>query len=138
MAFKTFQKNGSAAPMNEINTTPLVDVMLVLLIIFIVTTPIITNTIKIDLPQNQSKATVETVDVVYVAIDKNGNLFLNDEAIEIEKIKIGIANAVKNNIEKTEVHLQIDKNTRYEKIAEIMFYVKEAGINKIGFVNKAQ
>ncbi len=137
MSLKRFDRN-NGAPMNEINTTPFVDVMLVLLIIFIVTAPLITSTIKIDLPTTQTKETVETINVIYVSINENGETFINDKKVSQDKILNSLKELAKNDIKKAEVHLQIDRKTQYEKIAQIISEIQSSGITQLGFVNKKQ
>ncbi len=121
--------------MSEINTTPLVDVMLVLLIIFIITTPLITNSININLPSNKSTASIEKPNVINLGLDADGNLFWNGKTINQKDLPQLLAGATKNKTD-TELHLQADRDTHYQKITEIMTEAGKAGITKMGFVSR--
>jgi biopolymer transport protein ExbD len=132
MSFGGFSSKKNEAPMSEINTTPLVDVMLVLLIIFIITAPIITSNVKIDLPSSKSSASLKTPNVINVSLDENGQLFWNEKAILSQDLPELLKDAAKNKPD-TELRLQADRNTKYEKITDIMVEAKEAGITKLGF-----
>ncbi len=134
MAFGGFQQEGHAAPMSEINTTPLVDVMLVLLIIFIVTAPLMTQAIRIDLPQSAA-VSQEKPETVTLALDADGRLYWNDTAIEEGELLARIDAAAQRRPQ-PELHLRADRETRYQKIAEIMGAAREAGIEKLGFVTE--
>ncbi len=134
MAFGGFDQRGSAQPMAEINTTPLVDVMLVLLVIFIITAPLLTHSIKLDLPNAQAPATPEKPETVTLSIDGRGNVFWNDEPVADMTLlgqRLATAAAAKP---QPELHLRADRETRYQRIAEVMASAQQAGIGKIGFV----
>ncbi len=134
MSFGGFSSKNNA-PMSEINTTPLVDVLLVLLIIFIISAPIITNSVNINLPSSKSSATPEKPNVVNVAIDEKERLFFNGKEISEDELSNLLASAVKSN-SNTELRLQADRDTRYEKITNVMTKADKAGINKMGFTTK--
>jgi biopolymer transport protein ExbD len=134
MSFGGFNKQ-SNAPMSEMNTTPLVDVMLVLLIIFIITAPLITNSVNINLPSSKSAATPEKPNVVNVGIDEKEKLFWNGKEINEDQLALMLEDAVKNN-PNTELRLQADRNTRYEKITDVMTKADKAGISKMGFATR--
>lgn len=123
------------ALMSEINTTPLVDVMLVLLVIFIITAPLLTHAVKIDLPKASSQLLKEKPEVVSIAIDHSGHIFWNDQAIEknavVEKLQ-----QVALQQKQPEIHLRADKDTRYQVLAEIMASAQNAGITKLGFISQ--
>ncbi|MDY0014396.1 MAG: biopolymer transporter ExbD [Rhodocyclaceae bacterium] len=133
MAFGSFNQGGQAAPMSEINTTPLVDVMLVLLIIFMITAPLLTHGVKIDLPQASSQASTEKPETVTLALDGTGQLFWNDAPLADAELPTRLAQAAALNPQ-PEVHLRADKETRYQKLAEVMSQARTAGIQKMGFV----
>lgn len=135
MAFGGFEKQNTT-PMAEINTTPFVDVMLVLLIIFIVTAPLVTNVVNVNLPQTKSQASPQKPNIIKVAIDANGQLFWNGKKTTLNDLPALFKNSSKNN--DTELHLEADQNSRYQEIADIMVEAKKAGITKLGFVSKAQ
>jgi len=137
MSFGGFDKNNNAAPMSEINTTPLVDVMLVLLIIFMVTAPLITNTTNINLPNSKTTASLEKPNVINISLDEMGRIFWNGKEISQENLPQLLQNAMA--IKKdTELRLQADRETRYQKITDIMTEANKAGITKLGFVTKVE
>lgn len=132
-----FGQQGHQAPMSEINTTPLVDVMLVLLVIFIITAPLLTHAVKIDLPQASSQPVVEKPEVIDLAIDKTGQYFWNDQAITseglVEKFKTSVSQQPQ-----PELHIRADLDTRYQVLAEIMAQAQQSGLTKIGFISTPQ
>jgi biopolymer transport protein ExbD len=136
MSFGEFDES-FRAPMSEINTTPLVDVMLVLLIIFIVTAPLLTHSIPIELPKAGSKVTPEKPDAVTLSINAGGALFWNDAPISDADLPARMAEAGAKNPQ-PELRLRADLNTRYQRITEIMAAAKEAGIQKLGFISQPQ
>jgi biopolymer transport protein ExbD len=134
MAFGSFNEQGNGPqPMSEINVTPLVDVMLVLVIIFIITAPLLTHGIKIDLPKASSTANPEKPETVTLSLDANGKIFWNDQAVSDEQLPAMMAEAAKKQPQ-PELHLRADRETRYQKLAEIMSAARNAGLSKLGFV----
>ncbi|MFT5703198.1 MAG: biopolymer transport protein ExbD [Rickettsiales bacterium] len=136
MSFGGFTRENSS-PMSEINTTPLVDVMLVLLIIFIITAPIITGSVNINLPQAQTAASPQKDEIIKIELDEKGQLFFNDQKIDEE----GLVRILKIEVTKSpnvEMRLNADLNTKYKKITQIMAKANQAGITKIGFVTKIE
>ncbi|NKF22470.1 ExbD/TolR family protein [Solimonas marina] len=133
MAFGSFSGNRSAAPMAEINVIPLVDIMLVLLVIFIITAPLLTNAVKIDLPKASSEPNVTQVDNVQLAIDADGQLYWDGEKIDRATLLVRLHDAAQRQPE-PELHLRADHDTRYEVIAEVMSEAGKAGLTKIAFV----
>ena len=111
--------NHPAQPMAEINTTPMVDVMLVLLVIFIITTPLLTHAVKIDLPQAASQANQEKPDTVTLSINGEGKLFWNDTPFEEAELasKLEIEAQKKP---QPELHLRADKMTNYQQLASFL------------------
>lgn len=134
MSFGGFSKQNNA-PMSEMNTTPLVDVMLVLLIIFIITAPLITNSVNVNLPSSKSAATPLKPNIVSVGIDEKERLFWNGKEINEDQLTLMLEDAVKSN-PNTEIQLQADRDTRYEKITNIMTKADKAGISKMGFATR--
>ena len=132
MAFGTLGQ-GDEQPMPEINTTPLVDVMLVLLIIFMVTAPLFTHAVKIDLPRAQSELNAEKPDTIALAIDASGKVFWNNDAIDERALSERLAQAAALPTQ-PELHLRADQDTRYDVIARIMAQAQRVGLKKIGFV----
>jgi len=134
MSFGGFEQRGAQQPMSEINTTPLVDVMLVLLVIFIITAPLLTHAIKLDLPNAQAPAGAEKPETITLSIDASGALFWNDEPLtEASRLPERLAAAAARKPQ-PELHLRADRETRYQRIAEVMASAQQAGIAKIGFV----
>jgi biopolymer transport protein ExbD len=139
MAFST--GNGSQSgkfsadtpPMSEINVTPMVDVMLVLLIIFMITAPLITHKIPIDLPQAAATKNPDKPDIVTLAIDAEGKIFWNDQFVTPDEWKVRVRSAALKSPQ-PELHLRADKATQYQKLAEVMAEAQAAGLVKIGFV----
>jgi biopolymer transport protein ExbD len=117
MAFGGFQGQSEQQPMAEINTTPLVDVMLVLLIIFIITAPLLTHAIRIDLPQARSQSSPEKPETVTVSIDARGQVFWQGEAIAADALPARLAEAGKRQPQ-PELHLRADRDTRYQVLAD--------------------
>ena len=117
----------------EINTTPLVDVMLVLLIIFIITIPVINHTVKVDLPQAVNQPNDAKPDNVNLAIDAQGKVFWNADQIDMEQLKLRIAEAAKH-APQPELHLRAERTTQYETVAQVMAAAQSGGLTKIGFI----
>jgi len=134
MAFASFDSNRSAAPMNEINMVPLIDVMLVLLVIFIVTAPLLTQAVKLDLPKVNSQPNILNPEKIEFAIDAAGLLYWNGEPVgRAEAAKRFLAEGKKEPL--PEVHLRADQNVAYHFVAETLADASKAGLSKIGFVS---
>ncbi len=134
MAFGGFDQRSGNQPMSEINTTPLVDVMLVLLVIFIITAPLLTHSIKLDLPNAQAPASAEKPETVTLSIDAKGALYLNNEPVADLPALVGRFDEAARRTPQPELHLRADRETRYQNIAEVMAAAQKSGIAKIGFV----
>lgn len=135
MSFGSFDQEGHNTPMVEINTTPLVDVMLVLLIIFMITAPLLTHQVKIDLPQATTQKSPEKPEIVTVAIDGSGTTFWNNSPITRAELGERLALAARQQPQ-PELHLRADKVTQYQKLAEVMAAAQNAGIRRMGFVTQ--
>jgi len=133
MAFGSFSQEGRSAPMSEINMVPLIDVMLVLLIVFMITAPLLTHSIKIDLPSASSQTTNEKPDTITLAVDEAGALYWNNEAIGEDELMARLVEAATSDVQ-PELHLRADRDTRYQRLAELMSKARQAGIQKMGFV----
>ncbi|HUS23965.1 MAG TPA: biopolymer transporter ExbD [Candidatus Binatia bacterium] len=134
MAFTTKGRfTGGPPPMSEINVTPLVDVMLVLLIIFMITAPLITHKIAIDLPQASATKNPDKPDVVTLAIDAEGHIFWNDQVVNKDEWKVRVRSAALKTPQ-PELQLRAEKTTQYQLLAEIMSDAQNAGLVKMGFV----
>jgi biopolymer transport protein ExbD len=121
----------------EINTTPLVDVMLVLLIIFIITIPVINHSVKIDLPRAANQPDQTKPESINLAIDAQGKMYWNNELIEASQLDGRIAEAASKEPQ-PELHLRAERTTQYEKVAQVMAAAQHGGLGKIGFVTDPQ
>ncbi|MCR6701442.1 MAG: biopolymer transporter ExbD [Dokdonella sp.] len=136
MAFSS-GSGGSGAPMSEINVTPLVDVMLVLLIIFMITAPLMSHKIRIDLPQaNPNVQTENPPDPIDLAVKETGDLYWNDEPITEAMLQAQLRVAAQKQPQ-PELQIRADKTTQYQLIATVMANAKTAGMVKIGFITAA-
>ena len=133
MAFGSMQDSGRQAPMSEINVVPLVDVMLVLLIIFIIPAPLLTHSVKIDLPKAESNPNITQPEHVELAIREDGSLFWNGEPVALEQLAPRFAAKVAQ-APNTELHIRADKLAHYEHVARLMSIAAKSGLTKIGFI----
>ena len=122
-------------PMSEINTTPLVDEMLVLLVIFIITAPLLTHAVKIELPQATSQTLPEEPKVITLAIDNAGKTYWNDAPLVQGELKQKLLQAADIKPQ-PELQIRADKETKYQVLAEVMADAQNAGITKLGFVSE--
>ena len=133
MAFGGFSKAGEATPMAEINMVPLIDVMLVLLVIFIITAPLLTHAVKIELPRASSTANVTQPENIQIAIQANGEVYWNGQ--QMDKAQIASRMAASARLDpQPEIHLRVDRTTPYDYVARIMSTAAKSGLTKIGFV----
>lgn len=135
MAFGGFNESNHQAPMADINVTPMVDVMLVLLVIFIITAPLFTHAIKLDLPNAPSQAAPEKPETITLAINADGKLFWNNAPVTQDELTTRFSTASQKKPQ-PELHLRADKSTRYETIAQVMASAQGNGMTKIGFVTE--
>jgi len=119
--------------LSEINVTPLVDVMLVLLVVFIVTAPLLTNSIPINLPKTESVAPVEQKDPLVVSIDDKGKLFINKDEIQPDLLETNLKDAKSKNAD-VRVQLQADNGVNYGEVARAMASIERAGITKLSVI----
>jgi len=133
MAFGGFNDNSHQAPMAEINVTPIVDVMLVLLVIFIITAPLFTHAVKLELPTASSAPAPEKPESITLAINAEGKLFWNNTAVTMDELGARFTTAAQKTPQ-PELQLRADKSTRYEVIAQVMSSAQTNGMTKIGFV----
>jgi len=122
--------------MSEINTTPLVDVMLVLLIVFMITIPVITHTVPLELPKVRNLATQTKPENVNISVNRDGQIFWNltmvpDTNALLEKLKVAALQKPQ-----PEVHVRADGNARYETVGRVIFTAQRAGIQKVGFITE--
>ena len=133
MAFGRFDKGGAAAPLAEINMVPLIDVMLVLLVIFIITAPLLTHAVKVELPKASSEVNPTKPDNVQLAIDAAGIVFWNGEILDRQGWRSRMDAAAALNPQ-PEVHIRADGAVAYRRVAEVMADAAKAGLTRIGFV----
>jgi biopolymer transport protein ExbD len=133
----SFNSYDDQQEMSEINMTPLVDVMLVLLIIFIITVPVITHSVKVDLPQASQQPTEVKPDVVTLTVQRDGSLMWNDESLTFENLELRLQ-AVAQQDKQPELRIQGDKAVEYEKVVQVMAAAQRAGVEKLGFMTEPQ
>ena len=133
MAFGGFDKGSGNAPMAEINMIPLIDVMLVLLVIFIITAPLLTHAVKVDLPKASSQANQTKPDNIQLAIDRSGTVFWNGEIVDAAQWRERMAAAARLEPQ-PEVHLRADGEVAYRRVAQVMSDAAKVGLTRIGFV----
>ena len=133
MSFGRLERTPGPQPMSEINMTPLVDVMLVLVVIFIITAPLLVSSVKLDLPQTEAAKPDDGPKFVRVAVDKSGQAFLNDQPLDLTQLGSALAQTAILNPD-TEVHLRADAAGPYGRIVQVMGTAQKAGLNRIGFV----
>jgi biopolymer transport protein ExbD len=135
MAFGGFDsRGGSPQPMADINTTPLVDVMLVLLVIFIITAPLLTHAIRLELPNAPAPVSADPPQVITLSIDSEGRIFWNNEPVPDEP---ALAQRMQEAAARTPpppLQLRADRQARYQSIAQVMAMAQQAGLTRIGFV----
>ncbi|MCQ8896694.1 biopolymer transporter ExbD [Limnobacter humi] len=120
---------------SEINMTPLVDVMLVLLIIFMITVPVITHSVKVDLPQASQQPTDIKPEVVTLTVKKDGALLWNDDALDLPALE-GRLKAAAAQTTQPELRIQGDRHVEYEKVVQVMAAAQRAGLQKLGFITQ--
>ncbi len=135
MAFGSFDRRNSSRPMAEINMVPLIDVVLVLLVIFIVTAPLLTNVVKLDLPKATSNADIQKPEKVEFAIDATGTLLWKGERVTREEAVARFAEAGRQRPQ-PEVYLRADLNVPYRYVAETLADASRAGLSKVAFVSE--
>jgi biopolymer transport protein ExbD len=133
MAFGT--QDDTDEVMNEINMTPLVDVMLVLLIIFIITVPVMKHAVTIDLPRASSEQQVVKPETLRLSVDAQGSYSLNDSTIADEELAPRLQAAAAQN-PPPDLHIRGDKAARYERVAQALAAAQQAGLRKIGFITE--
>ena len=120
----------------SINTTPLVDVMLVLLIIFLITIPVITKTVPVQLPKAVNIPTQTKPENITIAVDKDGNVYWNDRKVTNQNELLGLIEAAAVRKPQPEIHIRGDKEARYEAIGRVMYAIQRGGIVKVGFLTE--
>jgi biopolymer transport protein ExbD len=123
-------------PMSEINTTPLVDVMLVLLILFLITIPVITQSVKVDLPQAANIPTQTKPENINIAVDAEGNVFWNTALLPSQDALLERIKQIAVLDPQPEIHVRGDRNTPYEHIGRVIVTCQRGGIQKVGFITE--
>jgi biopolymer transport protein TolR len=133
MAFGRLERSPGAQPMGEINMTPLIDVMLVLLVIFIITAPLMTSSLRLDLPSADATRPSDTPQFITVALDPQGRFYFGDAVLDAASFTARVSEAARGNPQ-LEVQLRADKSVPYGRVAELLGIVQAAGLTRIGFV----
>ncbi len=133
MSFGRLERSQGPQPMSEINMTPLVDVMLVLVVIFIITAPLLASSIRLDLPRTDAAKPADAPKFVTVVLDKAGRTFLDDKPLGAPELARQLADAARQNPE-LEIQLRADQAVPYGRVVEVMGAAQKAGLNRIGFV----
>jgi biopolymer transport protein TolR len=133
MSFGRLERTTGPQPMSEINMTPLVDVMLVLVVILIITAPLLASSIRLDLPKTQAAKPNDAPQFVTIVLDKAGQAFLEDKPASQEQLAERLAQAAKANPD-TEIQLRADSGVAYGRVVEVMGAAQKAGLNRIGFI----
>jgi len=123
-------------PMSEINTTPLVDVMLVLLILFLITIPVITQSVKVDLPKAANIPTQTKPENINIAVDPEGNVFWNTALVPTQDALLERIKQIAVLDPQPEIHVRGDRNTAYEHIGRVIVICQRGGIQKVGFITE--
>jgi biopolymer transport protein TolR len=141
MNLPSARAKGRRAPMADINVTPLVDVMLVLLIIFMVTAPLMTAGVPVNLPDSRAKALDQDQKPVDIAIDRDGTIHIGDDAVTIEELPDRlsvIASARRQGDKPPQIFLRADKALDYGRVMEVMGELNRAGLNRVALVSNAR
>ena len=133
MAFGSMDNGSRQMPTSEINVVPLVDVMLVMLVIFIITAPLLTHSDKIDLPKAASSPNITQPDHIEFALRDDSTLYWNGEPVSMDQLAPRFSTSVKENPD-IELHIRADRHVHYENVARVMSVAAKAGLVKIGFV----
>ncbi len=136
MTFGRLERTAAPQPMSEINMTPLVDVMLVLVVIFIITAPLLVSAVKVDLPKSPGAAKMEAPTFIVLTVDKSGQVFVDDKPLGPEAVAVALAQAGQRNPD-TEVRLRADTSVAYGRVVALMGQAHLAGLHRLGFVTDA-
>jgi biopolymer transport protein ExbD/biopolymer transport protein TolR len=136
MAFGRLERTTGPAPMSDINMTPLIDVMLVLLVIFIITAPLMASSLKLDLPKTDAATPQAAPSFIAVSVDATGQIFFGDDKLTREQLETRVVAAARGNPQ-LEVQLRADQKVPYGQVADLIALVQKAGLTRIGFVTEA-
>ena len=127
------RRRGSYKPLSEINVTPFVDVMLVLLIVFMITAPLMTVGVPVDLPKVKAKSIAEAVEPLVITVNAEGAIFIQDTEVELENLVPRLA-AITDNRPDTRIYLRGDKSINYGRVLEVMGTINVAGFTRVALV----
>ena len=133
MTFGRLERDKGTPPMSDINMTPLIDVMLVLVVIFIITAPLLASSIKLDLPKTDAATPSGAPRFMLLVLDKAGQVFINDQPVTQDALARQLAQTAAQNPD-TEVQLRADEAVPYGRVVELMGAAQKAGLNRIGFM----
>jgi biopolymer transport protein ExbD len=128
--------SGEDEVMSTINTTPLVDVMLVMLIIFLITIPVIVPTVKVELPVPRNIATQTKPEDIPVSVDVNGNIYWKNQLVEDRAKLLELVVEQARKVPQPELHLKADRNVRYESVARVLYTIGQGGLLKVAFLTE--
>ena len=133
MAFGSFNPQRQQSMMSDINVTPMVDVMLVLLVIFIITAPMMTSAVKLELPSAKAELSQAQPDSVTISIDAAGTVYWGEQKVDAAAFERKLQAAAASPVQ-PDIALRADKATRYEAVAQVMAAAQQHGLSKLGFV----
>ncbi|MGD9834298.1 MAG: ExbD/TolR family protein [Piscinibacter sp.] len=136
MSFGRLERSSGPQPMSDINMTPLIDVMLVLLVIFMITAPLMSSALRLDLPRAEGTQPSDAPQSIELAIDAQGQLFVAGAPVDDETLRARVADAARLN-PATEVQLRADRSVPYGRVAELIGMVQQGGLSRVGFVAEA-
>jgi biopolymer transport protein ExbD len=136
MSIASADDDGEDQMNSSINTTPLVDVMLVLLIIFLITVPVVTQSVKLQLPKENNVVTVTKPENILLAVSKDGDVFWNTKLIPDTDALVKALKVESVKVPQPEVHIRGDENVRYESVGKLIVACQRAGIAKVGFITE--
>jgi biopolymer transport protein ExbD len=137
MAFGGFNQNNSAHPVVEINMVPLIDVMLVLLIIFMITAPLMTHAVKIDLPKADSTAQAQEVKHIELTINADGQIYWDAVLVDRDRLRHNLQQIAAESPQ-PELHIRADQKVPYRAVAESLADAARAGVSRIGFISEPE
>lgn len=133
MAFGRLERNPLSQPMSDINMTPLIDVMLVLLVIFMLSAPFMVQGLAVNLPKTGQAQGLPTQTSIAVSVDASGQAYLNQKPMADAELAVALRAAAQTNAD-TEVHLRVDATVPYARVLQVMGLTQQAGLHRIGFV----
>ncbi|OYU43734.1 MAG: biopolymer transporter ExbD [Burkholderiales bacterium PBB4] len=136
MTFGRLERSRGSPPMSDINMTPLIDVMLVLLVIFMITAPLMVSKVKVELPKTEGATSQKVPAFISVVVDKAGLVFVDDKPLDLTALSQRLSEEAAKNAS-TEVQLRADSAVSYGRIVEVMGLAHKAGLSRIGFVAEA-